>query len=661
MGALGYILGAPGGFDMLLKRFHVTSFQGVLDSGPIEVDDITCLVGKNEAGKTALLKALYRLNPIRPEDAPFSVTDDYPRSEVNDYEDRVDNGEQHAAVIKVVYELEPEEISAVENVFGPSFLTDKILTLTKYYDNSRKYILSTNEAAAVTFLSRNLTQPILDEVKDITNAHDLATKLEPHAADAAVAPIIAIIRESKDQCFGWYTFNKMLKPYEPHYLYFDEYYQMRGCENMQALQGRVTSKTLLPSDHPMLGLIELARLKLDELISPTRTQELKNKLQGAGNHLTKQILPYWSQNRHLHMSFDVRPALAGDPEAMRQGTNIWGEVYDQRHQVSTGLGTRSRGFVWFFSFVAWYSQVKRTRQNVILLLDEPGLTLHGRAQGDLLRYFERELKENHQIVYSTHSPFMVDPLHFERVRIVQDLSIDREDLPREKQGTKVTIDILDATDDSLFPLQGALGYDIHQTLFIGANSLLVEGAADILFIQTISALLGREGKEPLSEKWTLTPVGGSGRIATFVRLLTGQKGMTVATLIDIQSNDRVTVEGLYRDKLLKKANVCTFADYTGKTEADIEDMFDPDFYLSLVNEEYGLTPAITLTNLTSRAPRMLVRLDEYRKSSGVLSIFSHYRPARYFHEKLDRLAPKVSADTRERFAKAFVDLNKLLK
>lgn len=646
---------------MLLKRFQVTEFQGVLNSGPIEVDDITCLVGKNEAGKTALLKALYRLHPIRPEDANFSVTDDYPRSEVNDYEDGVDDGQPHAAVINAVYELESDEVSAVEIVFGQSFLTDKQLTITKYYDNQRRYILSTNEAAAVAFLSRNLTPPLQDEVQGITSARDLAAKLESHAADPAVAPIIAIIRESKDHSFGWYAFNKILTLHEPHYLYFDEYYQMRGCENMQALQERLANKNLLPSDHPMLGLIELARLKIEELVSPARTQELKNKLEGAGNHLTKQILPYWSQNKHLHMRFDVRPALAGDPEGMRQGTNIWGEVYDQRHQVSTGLGTRSRGFVWFFSFVAWYSQIKRAKQNVILLLDEPGLTLHGRAQGDLLRYFEKELKDNHQVIYSTHSPFMVDPRHFERVRIVQDLSIDRDDLPREQQGTKVTIDILEATDDSLFPLQGALGYDIHQTLFIGPNSLLVEGAADILFIQAMSVLLGREGKEGLSDAWTLTPVGGVGRVPTFVRLLTGQKGMTVATLIDIQSNDRTTIEGLYRDKLLKKANVRTFADYTGNKEADIEDMFEPDFYLSLVNAEYGLTPVITLADLTSKVPRVLVRLEERRKSSGVLPTFSHYRPARYFHEKLDALASRVSADTKERFAKAFADLNKLLE
>jgi hypothetical protein len=52
-------------------------------------------------------------------------------------------------------------------------------------------------------------------------------------------------------------------------------------------------------------------------------------------------------------------------------------------------------------------------------------------------------------------------------------------------------------------------------------------------------------------------------------------------------------------------------------------MFDPDFYLSLVNEEYGLAPAITLANLSSKAPRMLMRLDDCRKSSDVLPNFSH--------------------------------------
>nr|WP_254305990.1 AAA family ATPase [Sphingopyxis sp. BSNA05] len=188
-----------------------------------------------------------------------------------------------------------------------------------------------------------------------------------------------------------------------------------------------------------------------------------------------------------------------------------------------------------------------------MLLDEPGLSLHGRAQADLLSYIEQELKPNHQVIYTTHSPFMVDPDNFDRVRIVQDAGIDSDDpLPKESDGTKVLTDIFDASDDSLFPLQGALGYDIHQTLFVGPNCLIVEGAADLLFLQAMSSILEKEGRTGLDENWTITPVGGSGKVSTFVSLLGQQKGLKIATLLDIASSDRETVESLYKRKLLEK-------------------------------------------------------------------------------------------------------------
>jgi len=206
------------------------------------------------------------------------------------------------------------------------------------------------------------------------------------------------------------------------------------------------------------------------LIKTNNTAELKNKLEGAGNHLTRRIIQYWSQNKHIQMRFDVRDAKPEDPEGMREGINIWGEVYDNVHLASTPLSSRSRGFVWFFSFLAWYEDIKRQKQNVILLLDEPGMSLHGRAQGDLLRYFKEELTK-HQLIYSTHSPFMVDSNQFDRVRIVQDRGIDaKEPLPKDEDGTKVLTNVFDATDDSLFPLQGALGCSVHGRGVISAPS-----------------------------------------------------------------------------------------------------------------------------------------------------------------------------------------------
>lgn len=136
---------------------------------------------------------------------------------------------------------------------------------------------------------------------------------------------------------------------------------MQGRANIEALIRRKEEKKLLPSDHALLGLIDRARLDLKELLNPARTRDLKNRLEGAGNHLTKQIVRYWSQNRHLELRFDVRPGRSEDPEGMQTGSNIWSDVYDNKHRVTTELGTRSRGFVWFF-FIPSVVWKRATRQ-----------------------------------------------------------------------------------------------------------------------------------------------------------------------------------------------------------------------------------------------------------------------------------------------------------
>jgi hypothetical protein len=332
--------------------------------------------------------------------------------------------------------------------------------------------------------SAGLSAPLTAELLKQTTAEVMAEALaaaEPIEASRKLSPMLQSIAEHN---VAYFVYNQILCDRTPKFLYFDEYYQMKGQNNIEALKQRVANGELEESDHPLLGLIELARLDLDQLTNPKRTEALLAKLEAAENQLTGKALAYWSQNRHLRLKFDIRPAQPGDPPGMTNGMNIWGRVHDTKHMVSTSLGSRSRGFVWFFSFLAWYSQLCRKGENLILLLDEPGLSLHAKAQADLLRYFEEELKPHHQLIYTTHSPFMVDPTHFDRVRIVQDLSIEpnSDDLPGERQGTQVITEVLDATPDSLFPLQGALGYEIYQTLFIGPNSLVVEGVSDLLYI-----------------------------------------------------------------------------------------------------------------------------------------------------------------------------------
>lgn len=657
---------------MKLRTVEITDFQSIRQSNPFNIGDITCLVGKNESGKTAILQALYRLNPIIPSEGKYDVVDDYPRSNVEDYQQDVDNGTKEPAIVaKATFALDTDDLEEIVKDFGEGLLFEPELTLSKGYENVIRIGLQIDAKIAINSLIKNAQLPgelavgfsecsTIDALESVAKS---ILKEENKEHINRLLSAIAKINEKKGLIL--YFYKTYLEGSVPKFLYFDEYYMMRGHENLESLKKRIEEKKTRKSDYPLLGLIELARLKIDELFNPTRTEWLINKLEGAGNHLSRKILRYWSQNKHLQMKFDVRPGRQGDPEGMQSGTNIWARVYDSKHLVTTPLGTRSRGFIWFFSFLSWFDQQQRKNERLILLLDEPGLFLHGRAQEDLLCYMEEELKENHQVIYTTHSPFMVDPKRLDRVRIVQDKSMDADkELPQGEDGTKVLSDVLEATEDSLFPLQGALGYEIHQSLFIGPYSLVVEGVSDLLYLQTISSVLDEQGREGLNSKWTITPVGGANKVPTFIALIGAQKGIMVATLIDIQKRDLPMIENLYKRKLLKKQNVLTYGDFTGTPEADIEDMFGPEFYLVLVNDEYvsALENQITEDMLTSRAPRILIRLEEYFKNSPLKKggKFSHYRPARFFFEKITDLKTNIPPETLNRFETAFKTLNSLL-
>ncbi len=651
---------------MKLTKVHVTDFQSVRNSTEFDIGDVTCLVGKNEAGKTALLQAMYRLRPLVDTEAGYIVTDDYPRRDVADYQhDIEEKRREHAVVCSLTYQLDEADAEAVGEVFGPRALSSRKLTISKAYEQDNiTFGLSVNRKAALQYLLSRHSVP--DETRKALKPCSTPDEAKTVVADLEQTEAIQNITRwlddiAEEGSVDLYIYRKILHKRVPKFLYFDEYYQMRGCDNIDALKQRDEDRTLEKSDHPLLGLIRKARLDLDSLLTPGRTRDLKNKLEGAGNYLTKSIVKYWSQNKHLQMRFDVRPAQPEDPEGMRDGTNIWAEIYDTRHMVTTELGTRSRGFVWFFSFLAWYGDVQRKKQNVILLLDEPGLSLHGKAQGDLLRYFEEELVPNHQVIYSTHSPFMVDPTRFDRVRIVQDRSIDAdEDLPDEEEGTKVTVDVLESTNDSLFPLQGALGYEIAQTLFVGPNILIVEGVSDLLYLQVMTGVLQAVGREGLHSGWTITPVGGSDKIPTFVALLGSQARLNIATMIDFQQKDRQAIENMWRRNLIKKKQVLTYADFVAAKEADVEDVLGTDFYLKLVNAEFAdaLGKPITGKDLKSKHPRITVRLEQHFAKNPLRkgAIFNHYRPARYLAEKIGKLTvPSVVLDRFERICSTVND------
>jgi hypothetical protein len=105
---------------------------------------------------------------------------------------------------------------------------------------------------------------------------------------------------------------------------------------------------------------------------------------------------------------------------------------------------------------------------------------------------------------------MVQPGKLERVRLVQDGG--------REVGSRVTANVLSTDRDTLFPLQGALGYDMVQHLFIAPHNLIVEGTSDFTFLNLLSAHLASLGRSALDPKWSIIPVGGADLIPSFVAL-----------------------------------------------------------------------------------------------------------------------------------------------
>jgi predicted ATP-dependent endonuclease of OLD family len=362
---------------------------------------------------------------------------------------------------------------------------------------------------------------------------------------------------------------------------------------------------------------------------------------------------------------DIAEGKVGDKPPFNSGTIVKIRIENINHRVTVPLSERSAGFVWFFSFLSQFKQLKKITGDAIILLDEPGLTLHGKAQSDLLRYIEERLLPEHQVIFTTHSPFMVPAERMADVRIVEDV-IKHEGRKANVLGTKVSSDALSVDKDTLFPLQGALGYEITQSLFIGKNTLLVEGPSDILYLQAFSAVLKNRKREGLDSRWTMCPSGGIDKISPFASLF-GANNINIAVLCDLAAGDKSKLEKLRKSQILKASQLFTAADFTGKSESDIEDFLDPELFVKLLNNAYSLSKpnilSVAKLDAALDTERIVKKAEAvFREMPPDVQEFDHFYPSDWLIRNPKFLVDSNELDkTLDCFEQVFKTINKILE
>lgn len=643
---------------MRLTKFRITDFRSIEDSGEVPIERVACLVGKNESGKSNCLEALVRIHPAPGQPRSFDINDDYPRKRLSDIErDLKLDDFKYPTVVKATYELDQNDVAAIEAEFGQGTLKldeSSSVSVSVSYDRHRVWDIAVDEASAIEHL--------LDEhgVKlGAAKPKTIPALLERAASDTTpdLSGIASKIKDWRDGSLAKAVIDKLTSR-EPLYLYFDDYARMAGEGNVrELLTKRQRGEEMEPAEQTFLSLIDEAQIDLDDL-SGQEYNVLRNRLESASIRISDELYRYWSQNQTSGIDFDHTYEPTPDAPEGRGDLILKVRVEDKRHGVSVPIDRRSNGFVWFFSFLVNFAQIQKEYPDrpLVLLLDEPGTALHGLAQQDFLRVLDDRLAD-HQIIYTTHQPFLVDPDRLDRARPV----VDTEDT-----GTKVFTHAYSIDRDTLFPLQAALGYEIGQTLFVAPNVLLVEGTSDLIYLQLLSRACETSGKDSLDRRWTITPVGGVDRMDTFVRLFRGQQ-LNICALIDASGNKLTRIEKLVRDGDLKQDQLVKVSDVLDSADGDIEDIMASSFYVKLVqgvgSEDasraiYGVVQDNLLPD-ASDEPRITRRIDSVLEGFNQDRL-DHLPPALYFERHQGDLLAEIDDETIARASSLFEKVNSQL-
>lgn len=672
---------------MRLVKARVQNYRSIRDTGEFEVESLkTILVGPNEAGKTAILQALQQLSP--PDDIkPFNPIRDYPRALYNN----IAAGKTKTSDVEVVrgwFSLDNEDMKLLPEALR---VDNNQFVYYRYLDGHINYLLTTAPATPTygslkADLLRLAAHADRDAAEDAAKPHSVKlaaiTKdwrdyiaIRGTHADAVLKwleeAVILIdednerentrLQQLENKIKAWDAYAKCCSDLEgilPKFVLFSNIFRVRPNIHLAHLSQRLTSGMMDDDKYDygnscllkLLGftaerLSELGRVSdpaaNDAIALEKFREQLDNRdyqLNAASISLSRQIKEVWNPQENKNEASRLK--LKADGQYLKV-------VVEDSEGVEVELDQRSEGFQWLVSFfVVFFAEASGKHQNVILLLDEPGVSLHALKQREF-RSTVKKLAAHNQTIYTTHSPFMVGPDELDLVRVVE--MTDRE------VGTKVHTSITSSDPAALLPLQEALGYDLAQSLFAQQRNLICEGLTDYWYVEATAALLAQSGEIPLNDKIALIPSNTAGKVMYFATILTAHNLKVAALLDSDNAGDQAAKQEILVHRLGAKRIIRT-ADYTlpKVPKAEIEDLLR----VTLVKVAKSTMGIDVEAEVAAEPEKPLVDLLTRKDKTK----FSKYNLAKaYVRWTRDHTASDLAESERQGWSKLIAAINSALK
>ena len=555
-------------------------------------------MGKNESGKSAILEALYLLNPIH-EDDNFDPQRHIPWDKADLYHPNSD-ALKDLIPISALFYLDDVEMNRIEQKYGDKVLRESSVKVSKSYTNKmlisyeedagniRSYVISLFSHPLRTSIDKidperllydtsNAINGLLEELVSSIDEENMITYEFDHEDIDAASDIVKELLQGAASIVD--ALNKDITELIPQFVRFTDYHLLAGRVSFDEIRSpsgdygipkeRVdTIKSLLrfsPEQHT-----EDDQPAVNTILEMSHDNRRKF-LDATARHINKELEKRWTQ--------------------ARRKVKIQAETVDSTEYISVYVENEadgkdfieeeSAGFKWFLSFIVAFSDQIVTNRNTILLLDEPGLGLHGRQQEQLLKFI---IEKDHPVIYTTHSFALVEEISPDKIRLVEQADV--------QIGTKVhSWSEREHTDkDTFFPMVVALGYKISSKMYWGGDVLLVEGYSDYHYLTAMDSICySRDANNGpssgLADRGLPSDLivrfsSGKDNIRNLVALI-GPDDPIIA-VIDSDTKEEEKLKNAAGKGNLENLDVIEVGDVLGRRPSCIEDLFAPKDYVTMV-------------------------------------------------------------------------------
>jgi predicted ATP-dependent endonuclease of OLD family len=310
---------------------------------------------------------------------------------------------------------------------------------------------------------------------------------------------------------------------------------------------------------------------------------LKHKIEKLNNEITLNFQDYWRQSlgktNKIKIHFELEHYDNSHPDKMgKPYLEFW--IKDDQERLYPKQ--RSRGVRWFLSFYLELkaNAIENKERSRVFLIDEPGLSLHARAQEDVLKVFE-DIKEDIQIVYSTHSPHLINLNKLYRLLAVQRAI---EDDMRSETVIFSPKSLNDASTDTLSPIYTLMGTKMSDHQFVKKkNNIIVEDTPTYYFLSTIFDLASYH------KELYFLPSTDVNNVPMLVNLLMGWRLDFIVLLDDDAEGNRVFQE-LRNNIYLNNDVIASKKLVRLDNLRSVEDLFSTiDFKNFVLHQRVGIT------------------------------------------------------------------------